>query len=1283
MTASKFAGVDKTLDLLDRLTSGAADCRARAERLESDRQRRAARSESQQRVALRELERELRTAEEQVREADAGREAELRSRHERRAGWIRVAAEASRKQAEEEITQKESREVFRLQRELLQVGKDQEAGRKAADGMLAERVTEWETAHAGAEALVMSVDRAFSGYGSLKGLLRTPLEESVNLPAALSAELINESAKLSNSLEQALGRFRRSPLPWAFSVVSPWWMAGLSLVVVVAAVLLLPRFTDVSLDWKKAGIGLGGFWFVLLVLHGLGGRLAKSSATELAKGLTRLRTWMDAAHQAARTEHEQELGRADAEATQRNETLQAAYNATRAQAECDRGDAKARLTSQEARAQAVNDRQLERLLAESKSDTSRRLEALHAETTSKRESIQGGSGAGSTAQGDEDPMGGVLRDWQSSVLQTHHELVEDSTTAKRAFPVWDDPSWDTWEPTTDGLWAAPLGRLEVDLGETSGGWPADASLVKPDPARLELPLLLTLPDRGSVLFETRDHGRTEALTTLNNLVLRLLMSAPPGKVLFTILDPVGLGESFAGLMHLTDHEDRLVNRKIWTQQEQIEQRLADLNEHIEKVTQIYLRNEYRTIAEYNEQAGRIAEPYHFLVVADFPVNFSDLAVRRLLSIAASGPRCGVFTLVHWDTRRAAPLEFVAEDLRLASLVLQGGTDGFTLPKRRWQGMKLVLEKPPEAARETRLLQELGRRSIDSNRVEMPFEQIAPKPQAFWSSTTVDELRVAIGVTGATKLQQLALGKGTRQHALVAGKTGSGKSTLFHVLVTNLSLWCSPEQVEFYLVDFKKGVEFKCYASHRLPHARVVAIESDREFGLSVLQRVDQELQRRGDLFRELGVQDLAGYQRTGKGPLPRTLLIIDEFQEFFTEDDRVSQAAALLLDRLVRQGRAFGIHVLLGSQTLGGAYTLARTTLGQMVVRIALQCNQADALLIMDDDNPAPRLLSRPGEAIYNDASGAVEGNSPFQIVWLSEQEREGWLRRLADYAQDRPEAGGELVVFEGNAPADIQDNRALMKLLAGERPSAVSAGRIWLGAPNSIKGPTEVVFHRQSGNNLLVVGQNDESTLAMVMVGLMALGAQHGKDGARVLLFDASPAGSPHRESLERVAAGLPLEVEWVGNANLEATMTAVSAELERRSADEEAAAKAPPVYLVVHHLERFKALRYEDDFSFSLDEKATKSPGAVLHQVLTEGTSLGIPVFCVCDSWNSTSRFLNRKAISEFELRVLFQMSAGDSASLMDEPRASTLGLHRAVLFNAQEGSMETFRPYAKPTA
>src|SRR6185369_1393164 len=172
----------------------------------------------------------------------------------------------------------------------------------------------------------------------------------------------------------------------------------------------------------------------------------------------------------------------------------------------------------------------------------------------------------------------------------------------------------------------------------------------------------------------------------------------------------------------------------------------------------------------------------------------------------------------------------------------------------------------------------------------------PKPEQFWTGDCTEELRVPVGRMGATRSQLLKLGKGVAQHALIAGKTGSGKSTLLHALVTNLAMWYSPDQVEFYLVDFKKGVEFKAYATHQLPHARAIAVESDREFGLSVLQRIDAELARRGEMFRKAGVQDLASYRSTTKEKMPRTLLIIDEFQEFFSEDDKLAQDASVLLD---------------------------------------------------------------------------------------------------------------------------------------------------------------------------------------------------------------------------------------------------------------------------------------------------------------------------------------------------------------------------------------------------
>ncbi len=142
----------------------------------------------------------------------------------------------------------------------------------------------------------------------------------------------------------------------------------------------------------------------------------------------------------------------------------------------------------------------------------------------------------------------------------------------------------------------------------------------------------------------------EAFGAINNIIFRLLSTTPPGKLTFTIFDPVGLGQNFAALTHLADYDESSINSRIWTQSAQFEEKLAELNEHMEKIIQMYLRNEYATIADYNAQAGSVAEKYHFLVIASFPVNFTETAAKRLRNIAANGARCGVFTLIHWDQR---------------------------------------------------------------------------------------------------------------------------------------------------------------------------------------------------------------------------------------------------------------------------------------------------------------------------------------------------------------------------------------------------------------------------------------------------------------------------------------------------------------------------------------------------------------------------------------------------------------------------------------------------------
>ncbi len=847
-------------------------------------------------------------------------------------------------------------------------------------------------------------------------------------------------------------------------------------------------------------------------------------------------------------------------------------------------------------------------------------------------------------------------------------------------PAWCDPHWSDWKLTADFPQEVPVGAVTIDpsgLGvEDSGGQGFRLAGESP----VTLPVSLSFPGRGSLFIQGETSQREDALDILSDAAVRLLCSLPPGKARLTIMDPVGLGQSFSALMHLADHDEALVGTRIWTETTHIERRLAELTEHIEKVIQKYLRNRYPTIADYNREAGVMQEPYRFLVIADFPTSFSDLALDRLASIINSGPRCGIYTLIYHDSRIALPGVVDQLQIRRNGVFLKSAGEGFLVDSPGLKKGQYLPEAPPEGEALVGLLDAVGRQSHDAKRIEVPFSATSPDEAELWSLSTESHLRVPVGRSGADRLQYMELGIGTAQHALVAGRTGSGKSTLFHVIITNTALWYGPEEVEFYLIDFKKGVEFKTYGSHQLPHARVVAIESDREFGLSVLRRIDRELNRRGDLFRKASVQDLANYRQTdAEEYLPRTVLLIDEFQEFFSEDDAVARDAALLLDRFVRQGRAFGIHIILGSQTLSGVYTLAKSTLGQMGVRIALQCNESDSYLILSEENAAARLLSRPGEAIYNDMSGLVEGNNPFQVVWLPDSVESDCLDRIAQKAEDSSWTPAEpMVVFEGNIPAEMRSNPLLSEMLARPFKPDDATEAAWLGEPNAIKGPTEVSFPPASGSNLLVIGQGRDAAFSVIGSSIIGLAARHKPGDLEIIVLDGGGHEPEQAEFLAQFAAAVPHDVKIVTSREV----PQVIEDLEKKVSDLQDGGKPDKsVYLVVFGLQRLRDLRQDEDFMFSAGPDEGPPPGERFANILRDGPGHGVHTIIWCDGLNNLGRALSRKTMREFDMRILFQMSASDSAELIDSPAANTLGLHNALLALESDGTFEKFRPYAIP--
>lgn len=151
----------------------------------------------------------------------------------------------------------------------------------------------------------------------------------------------------------------------------------------------------------------------------------------------------------------------------------------------------------------------------------------------------------------------------------------------------------------------------------------------------------------------------------------------------------------------------------------------------------------------------------------------------------------------------------------------------------------------------------------------------------------------------------------------------------------------------------------------------------QEFGESILENLVTEMERRGSLFKSVGKTSLKGYvQATGKA-LPRILVIMDEFQILFNDSTnrKVAMNCAELTKRIVTEGRAFGIHLLMATQSTKviSDLTLSRGTIEQMRIRIGLKCGEDDAIIRITEPTTLEAFrwtsLSRSAFAFLNESA--------------------------------------------------------------------------------------------------------------------------------------------------------------------------------------------------------------------------------------------------------------------------------------------------------------------------
>jgi S-DNA-T family DNA segregation ATPase FtsK/SpoIIIE len=196
------------------------------------------------------------------------------------------------------------------------------------------------------------------------------------------------------------------------------------------------------------------------------------------------------------------------------------------------------------------------------------------------------------------------------------------------------------------------------------------------------------------------------------------------------------------------------------------------------------------------------------------------------------------------------------------------------------------------------------------------------------------------------------------HGLVGGTTGSGKSELLRSLVAGMAARVDPEHLVFVLVDYKGGSAFdEC---SRLPHVVGLVTDLDEQLAERALRSLEAELRHRERTLREAGVPDLPTYLRSGsvRGPLPRLVVVIDEFATMATELPDFLGA----LVGIAQRGRSLGVHLLLATQRPSGAVNAnikANTNL-----RIALRVQDAsESTDIVDRPSAATISRTTPGRA--------------------------------------------------------------------------------------------------------------------------------------------------------------------------------------------------------------------------------------------------------------------------------------------------------------------------------
>lgn len=186
------------------------------------------------------------------------------------------------------------------------------------------------------------------------------------------------------------------------------------------------------------------------------------------------------------------------------------------------------------------------------------------------------------------------------------------------------------------------------------------------------------------------------------------------------------------------------------------------------------------------------------------------------------------------------------------------------------------------------------------------------------------LRLPIGVNEDGRLEEVEIGTGGRQHIMVCGHVGSGKSIYLQTLIHSVLLNYSADDVQLWLSD-SGTCEFDCFAKIAENHIERVSIESKTENYVDFIDALKEEVCRRRNILiaEQENSYDLY-WRKNNKAPFPRLIVVIDSFNHFANAlneaDYNADYKYTWELDHIARYAHAYGITFVISVQSLDNLF---------------------------------------------------------------------------------------------------------------------------------------------------------------------------------------------------------------------------------------------------------------------------------------------------------------------------------------------------------------------------